>query len=238
MNLPSILSVLLCIGNAVSHIALAEVQSPEKSGPKRGASIRMELLAVALKESDALDLIPSVTQSEHLDSALKRIHALIAKEDAILLGCPILLTRSGQRALADMTTTKRYRTESPGGCPIGVFQESMADRMLPSISIPLSIFESTKVGILLEAEAEWLPGRESIRANVVVSYLQFLGYDRYEPVDEGFGYALKLDRPQLGSIKLQSHAHFALGRQYLLGMQKLQEPKDHIAMFFLRMSEL
>ena len=78
--------------------------------------IEVDLLVVQMPEAQALPLIPELRDKKRAGKATERITKLVSDGKAKLIGCPVLVTMSGRRAVVEQTDDIRYATDfdSPG----------------------------------------------------------------------------------------------------------------------------
>jgi hypothetical protein len=80
------------------------------AGPPQ-PNVRIELQVVAIPEQIGFPLAAEMKQKEKIEAANTRIQELLAKGTAKLIGWPIIITRSGQRAVSEGIKEIRYADE-------------------------------------------------------------------------------------------------------------------------------
>lgn len=74
-------------------------------------NIHIDLLVVSVPNAKAMELLPQLRDAGQIDKACATIQTLMESQQARLVGWPMLITKSGNRAVVEMIQEVRYASE-------------------------------------------------------------------------------------------------------------------------------
>ncbi len=103
---------LLLVANEPTRDELQKLEGFESLPPDAGDyNIHVELQVIALPLEDAMPLIESLKDEKRIEKTVTTLHEMIAKKKARLVDWPMVITKSGQRAVVENNNEVRYPTE-------------------------------------------------------------------------------------------------------------------------------
>lgn len=211
-------------------------------------NIHIEMQVVAIQETDALPLIEQMKDPAQIEKANGVIQDMIGKKRATLIGWPMLIAKSGQRAVVENITEIRYATEfSP---PQGIAPAVQApEPALPAGGAPKkdaaakaaaanngdvcpTAFETRNVGVTLEIEAVLDADSMEIEIQMAPQHVRLLHFDKL--VTETDGRKIAIEQPRFESSKMNTNMSVQSGQRILLGSFRVTEPADHIELFIFK----
>src|SRR6266478_6427257 len=99
-----------------SALALARETNADTEPPP--ANVRVEVQIVSIAPATAIKLVPELLDEKTAPEACARVQQMLAREEAKLLGWPVLWVKQGDRSLNESIEEIRYSTEfEPPGPP-------------------------------------------------------------------------------------------------------------------------
>jgi hypothetical protein len=209
--------------------------SPSAPAPEPKWDVRVEVLMVALPQEKALALLPDLRNPAKIDRAVAQIMPAIGRKEATLMGLPMVVTHSGQRAVTEAVLEKRYPTEfEPPQVPqtVVIGPPAPAEKPKMDVAIPTA-FETRNMGATLEVEPVVSPNGEWINLNLVPQRVDLLGFDSYDAVSIAVGTA-KIDQPKFTTAKVTTSLSLRSGQHCLIAIHKLAQPEGHLEFFILQ----
>lgn len=81
-------------------------------------NLQIDLQIIALPTETAMSLIGPLRDPAQIDKTIAKLHEMIAAKKAVLVGWPMVITKSGNRAVTENIDEQRYATEySPATVP-------------------------------------------------------------------------------------------------------------------------
>lgn len=81
-------------------------------------NLQIDLQIIALPTETAMPLIGPLRDPAQIDKTVTKLHEMIAAKKAVLVGWPMVITKSGNRAVSENIDEQRYATEySPATVP-------------------------------------------------------------------------------------------------------------------------
>ncbi len=103
---------LLLVANEPTREELQKLEGFESLPPDADDyNIHVEIQVIALPVEDAMPLIESLKDEKRIEKAVMALHEMIAKKKARLVDWPMLVTKSGQRAVVENYNEVRYPAE-------------------------------------------------------------------------------------------------------------------------------
>lgn len=233
------LSLLAVLAVTLVDVGFAKDPAEQKGGQTKTKpwNVRVEVLMVSMPQDKALSLLPDLRDQNKAEAAFTQILNLISLKEATLLGYPMVVTGSGQRAVSEVTEEKRYPTEfgplpAPGGSKGGKAPEQNLD-VDADISLPTA-FETRNLGVTLEVEATVSENGDWIALSVGPQRVALLGFDSYDAVKTQDGRVGKVDQPRFFSTRTTTAVRLRNGQLCLLAVNKLPGAESQIELFILR----
>jgi len=216
-----------------SVLAGGPPQQQPSSSPPPHWNVRLELLVVDMPQAKALSLLTDLRDPVKIDAADAEILAAVGRNEATLVGYPVIHVIDGQRGVSEPMLEKRYPTEFSApldmGKPVHALPaESPPPGYPPSPQLPANplhdvsvptAFETRNVGLTLEAEVHVLKDAKWILLDIVPSHTILHEIDTY---------VTQLTQPQF--ICLKSVSEFAVrnGQRTLVSFNKIPEVDNQI----------
>ena len=211
-------------------------------------NIHIEMQVVAIPEADALPLIEQMKDPAQIEKANGVIQDMIGKKRATLIGWPMLIAKSGQRAVVENITEIRYATEfSPPqvnapaaqppepALPAGGAQKKDAPAKAAAANngdVCPTAFETRNVGVTLEIEPVLDADSMEIEIQMAPQHVRLLHFDKL--VAETDGRKIAIEQPRFESSKMNTNMSVHSGQRMLLGTFRVTEPAGHIELFIFK----
>lgn len=216
------------------------------------AEVSIELQVVSLPEGLALTLVPDLRDPRRVERAFGEIQKIIAEKRAILVGWPIIITKSGQRAVVEQIDELRYPTEfdlpgkttttqGPAAPPTEPADPAKPDKITTMVGVSdggPTAFETRNVGVTLEVEPVIGPDGETIDLNLVPQHVKFLGWEKATVERGPSGETITVPMPRIFTNKITTSMTFRNGERKLIGLYKVPEPAGNVELFILRVDLL
>jgi type II secretory pathway component GspD/PulD (secretin) len=195
---------------------------------------------VALPKNIAIPLVEDFGVQTKIEATCQKVQKLLADGTARLIGWPMLLTQSGQRAQIENVDEVRYPTEfDAGGLAVHIddkdgmpTKEHLNLRGVESHPIPTS-FETRKTGVTLEVEPLISEDGQMISLNLVPQHVRLIGMKKHTVELKGDG-SVVVEQPDFDTKKLQTSLRVRNGGHVLLGTFTTEAPPDHLELFILK----
>jgi general secretion pathway protein D len=207
-------------------------------------NILVDVQVVSLPRAKATPLIRDLLDEKTAPPAVEKVQALIASDEAALIGWPMVITKSGERAEIEGIREIRYPTEyHPGHVEVtlteknGRVQKSATEVPGVYLSPVAAEFETRNTGITLEVEPTLSPDGKSIDLNLVPQHVVFRGMSK-----RSFTHAkstpasreeITAEQPDFDTMKTQTSLQIKNGGRILLAVFPLSQPADHLELFLL-----
>jgi hypothetical protein len=224
--------------------------------------IHCELQVVAVPEADALPLVEQMKDPAQIERGYEAIQVMLARKKATLIGWPCVITKSGQRAVAENVTEIRYATEflpapdgarnaapvAGHGAPPGDARPAAANAKAEvaaenpphgagaAVKVPEvfpSAFEKRDTGVTLELEPT-LSELEPLRIDIqiVPQHVRLLRFE--QRVTETQGRKVIVEQPVFETNKVSTNICISSGQRVLLGTFRVTEPPGCIELFIFK----
>lgn len=211
---------------------------PDALMPIPPRNVHVEVLMVAIPQDMALDFLPELRDPARCEAAFTKILAAIKDKKAILMGYPMVETRSGTRATTETNTEQKYPTEFESPCfpnpAIEAARETkkktpadIANEALPTA------FETRNLGALLEVEPVTSSSGGYIDLQATPQRTELLGFDTFYSTKVKDTVS-KLDQPRFFVAKTTTTVTVRSGEHRLIGVHKLVKPEGYIELFILQ----
>lgn len=213
----------------------------DPANDERPINIRIEMQVVAIPAEVAVPLVGDLMKKDKIEAANAKIQDLLTKGTAKLIGWPIVVTKSGQRAVVEAIDELRYGTEydpptvsfTPGvdtTQPVKI--EPKAD-VAHLEGVP-SAFETRNVGVTLEVEPVLSKDGKTIDINVVPQHVRLKGYTKVTIEKPSGGGKVSVDQPEFDVMKVTTSLTLRSGERILMGVYRTDDPPKHIEFFILK----
>lgn len=213
---------------------------------------------VSMPEEKFIALLPDLLDKEKIEKAVPDLLDAVKRKEMILEGFPVVITKSGQRAVVETVKEVRYATEewpvddtptadtnngsaqsgsaSPSPAPAATPAPSPSPSPTPPVEVS---FETRNAGVTFEVEPTLSAGKEFIDLNLESQHVQFLGFTN--PLDAGKRTELLKDdakktdmsQPLFHTLKDATSVTLRSGQHLLLGVHKSQQPEGYVEIFII-----
>jgi hypothetical protein len=208
-------------------------------------NIRLELQVVALPEKVALPLVEQMKKKDRIEAANTRLQELMAKGTAKLVGWPIIVTRSAQRAVCEAIKEIRYATEytPPTVSVVADVPPDAPQKIGPSVDITTfdgvpAAFETRNAGVTLEVEPTLSPDARFVDMNLVAQTVRLKGYHRVTIEGAARKGKVVVEQPQFDTNKITTSLAVPAGQRVLLGVYPIEDPSGYLELFILKVEIL
>jgi hypothetical protein len=201
--------------------------------PAVAARVRVDVQMVSVSLADAAALVPALQDRKTADEAWVRVQALIARDEAKLLGWPVLWLQPAVRGVAENVEEIRYPTEAPpvqGGD--GGFVPSPLVFPTWGPIVPAA-FETRNVGATLEAEATVEQGGQVIALNLTSQFVHPPRFKVWRTQKSPLGIVGVQEQPDFQTSKITTQLSVHRDRPILLGVFVISEPEPRVELFIL-----
>ena len=224
-------------------------------------NIHVEMQVVAMPDAVVVPLIEKMKDPQQIEKVYSTIQEMIAKKTATLVGWPMLITRSGQRAIVENVIAIRYPTEfslprmevaAPGQAPNPAVPPGNAAKPdepgkpapkdaagpllgrieLNGSDIIPSAFESKTAGVTIEVEPTLNTSTMQIDLQILPQHCRFLGFEK--TVIETTGRKTTIDQPRFEESKVSTNLTVQSGQRVLLGTFRVSEPAGRMELFLFK----
>ena len=203
-------------------------------------NISVELQVVALPRAAALPLMRELLDPTKTEQAYEKIQGMLVAGTARLVGWPTLVTRPGQRTVAEGVTEFRYPTEfSSGG--VGIYLTADGKDFLkqdakisgvPLDAVPTS-FETRNLGVTLELDPMLASDDQMIDVNVRAQNT-WLKEMRSVKIERDVNEKITVEQPVIGANNVTTFLSLKSGQRVLLGSFTNSEAPDHMELFLFK----
>ncbi len=287
MTNPLRLAVVLCLAVALCFPALAKPKPKKSPSPSPSPSatpapgvpggpplvpqqpegspenIRVDVLMIALPEDKFITLLPDLLDKEKIEKAIPDLLDAVKQKNAVLEGYPVVITKSGQRAVVETVKEIRYPTIEPAPTPdappapdasqSGTTQSGSASSAPTIIIAPAATpapapatpaeeldFETRNVGATLEVEPVISSDGQYIDINLAPQHVQFLGFETPPEAGKTEGTTLSQEptkenatRPVFYTMKVTTSVTLHNGQRLLIAVHKAAQPEGYMEIFIL-----
>lgn len=208
--------------------------------------ILVEVQIIALPIEDALPLIEPLRDDKRIEKAVTKLHQMIANKKAKLVGWPMVITKSGNRAVVECIDELRYDLEyvlSPD--PHAALEKSWLDNMNKAVSTAGSfpfnpttptLLEVRNVGVTFEVEPVIDPEGTHIDMQLSPQHCSVTRIDKIPTVVGGKFFNFM--QPILHTNKVMTTLTLRDGQSILLGTFNTTKPEGWMELFILKASIL
>jgi len=190
--------------------------------------VRIEVLMVAMPEAKFIELLPDLQDEAKIEKVVPDLWAAVKKKEMILRGYPIVVTKSGQRAVSETIQEKRYPTEFKPS------QTSAAKQSTPgNDGVSPMAFETRNAGVTLEVEPVVSGDGDWIDLNLVPQDVELLGFDSYPSATKGAESKFKMDQPLFFTMKMTTSISLRNGHYMMLAAHKMVRPDGFVDVFIV-----
>jgi hypothetical protein len=233
-------------------IAGAQQPAPEQDEPPQ-LQVRVELLVARLPEAKALQMQPDLRDPARCGAAQERILAMISRKEAELVDWPIVITKSGQRAVTE-NIREILRPVEYTGANVASRSDGGSLAEVPTPSAPAAdakpaenpklpekpsairglpaAFEKRDVGVTMEAEPTINPGGTTVDMQLAPQHVMLLGWKKIT-VDHGKDGRVTVEQPEFQTIRMSTNIMLKSGQSLLLAFQKPQDSPKQIEVFIV-----
>jgi hypothetical protein len=203
--------------------------------------IRIEVQVIAVPESIAIPLVTEMKKKNQIEAANAKLQELIEKGVAKLVGWPIIITHSGQRAIYEAIEEIRYATEfSPAA--VTLTPDVSADttiKVSPSVDVTTfaatpTAFETRNAGVTLEVEPVLGTDGKTINLNIVPQHVRLKCFNKATVEGGGHHGKVVVEQPQFETNKITTSLTVRSGERVFLGAYPTTDPPKHLEFFILK----
>ncbi len=182
--------------------------------------LRVDVLMIAMPEEKYIALRPDLFDKEKIEKTVPLLLDAVKRKEMILEGFPVILTKSGQRAVSE--TTREFRDDSlPYPYPF---------------STPMD-FETRNLGVTLEVEPLVSPDGKSITLNLSPQRVDMLatpgGADEKKKEDTATKDEQPPDALKIYTMKVTTSVRLASGQHLLIAAHKMRQPEGYVEIFIV-----
>ena len=257
MNISLRLALALCLAVALCLPASAANPKTKKSPtpaaqpsllPPANANtnrvnVRIDVLMVAMPEDKFIALLPDLLDKDKIEKVIPDLLDAVKRKEMILEGYPIIVTKSGQRALSETVKEVRYPSE-PANFAVPDVKPTAQSGLPPGTigdpSTPTE-YETRNTGASFEVEPVASPDGQYIDLNLAPQQVQLLGFLNTPQTAKNEGQPPK-DDSKLGTVtksplfytmKDTTSVTLRNGQHMLLGVHKTAQPEGNIEVFIV-----
>jgi len=212
-------------------------------------NIIVDVQMVVIPIGTAAPLVRELMDPNKTSAAYEKIQGLITSGEAKLVGWPMIITQSGQRAVFEAIDEFRFAADYTAG-GIGVYfpdretmEHTKADanskEMKNTVSgtdfagIPSS-FETRNTGVSLEVEPTISEDLKKITLNIVPQHVRIKGMNQVAIERPETKEKVIVEQPEFTTMKSVTTFTIKNGEQRLLGVYPTTDPPNHLELFILR----
>jgi Flp pilus assembly secretin CpaC len=204
-------------------------------------NIRLELQVVAVPEKVGIPLAMDMKKKDKIEVANTKIQELLANGTAKLVGWPIIITHSGQRAVCEAIKEIRYATEY-GPPTVSVSPDLPTDttvKVAPTVDVTTfdgvpAAFETRNCGVTFEVEPVLSADGKTIDLNMVPQTVRLKGYHKVTIEGAARKGKVIVEQPQFDTNKITTSLTMRSGERILLGVYPIDDPPKHLEFFILK----
>jgi len=203
---------------------------------KGGWNVRVDVQMVAMPQARALPLLPDLQSDEavRVESAVKRIQDMIARNEARLTGWPHVITFEDERAVSESILEKRYPTEFEPPQQPQNFSPPKGTIDPEEASLFPNTFETRNMGTTLEVESiAVFDNGKRIGLSVVPQRVTLLDMETFAIGVTKDGATVRIDQPQFTSERTTTALVVRNREHVLLAVHQLHTPENEIEFFIL-----
>jgi hypothetical protein len=226
-------------------VKVVEVEEPVRL-------IRVELLVVRLPEAAAVELQPELRDPARVAKAQEKLLAMVKKKEAELIDWPVVMTKSGNRAVVENIHEVKYPIafEQPQvvpAKPVDPKHTMVAKPTAPENPAPAkpeagdapavvvvggvaTTFETRNTGVTLEIEPNILPDGKTVEVQMAPQHVTLVGY-RQEKMEVIGKYSVAVEQPEFQTQKTTTNLTLQSGQPHLVAFYKLRQPAGTVELF-------
>jgi hypothetical protein len=203
-------------------------------------NLNFDVLMVTLPDALAVPLVESFKDPAKAEATYQKLLGLIEAKKAQVTGWPQLVTKSGNRAVAENIREVRYATEfSPleaappaavGGAPVPAPEVPKGTPPLEGV-LPTT-FETRNAGATLELEPALAADRKTIEVNICAQHVRLVGWDN-STVRENGTTKITVPQPRFHTNKVTQNLSVRVGQHLLIGTYRMAEADGLMELFIL-----
>ncbi len=205
------------------------------------ANLRVDVQMVSVSPAVAVSLVPALRDEKTVEEAYAKVQTMIARDEAKLLGWPMVCTRSGFRAVSETNEEMRHDTEPDSVHPPQNFESGFQPfnwrrvDMTPMWGphIPVA-FETANLGPTLDVEPTVDEDGRTVGLNIVARFQRFLTFRSHLVQASPIGIEGVIQRPEFARSTVTTTVSVRSGRPTLLGGFVQPKPEPHVELFLLR----
>lgn len=219
-------SRILAVATAFAMVAGGVYAEDVPTAADAPEVIVIDALAIKLPQDKLLAMMPELVDDGKIAKAVVELLDGVKRKEYILRGCPMLVTKNGNRAISETSQAVRFLLprDTARHHYIGLDPE----RFIPVNASPVSWVGST-MGVTLEAEpvTYQIPGWLD---------MQFTLSDVDVPARPGVALQ-KVNPPVMSIVKDSAIITLHSGQYMLVGVHPVCEPEGYIEIFIIRATE-
>jgi hypothetical protein len=204
------------------------------------ANVRIEVQMVSMALDKGLPLLPNLRDAGSVEGAFSQIQKMIAAGEATLIAWPEVVTKSGQRAVAEDIQEVRYASQFDPRQPAAAAATD-AEKPAPGTA-PLArggapvptTFETRNIGATLEVEPVLAPDGKTIDLNLVPQHVRLLEFAPVASGRDANGHDWKIEQPRFYTAKTTTSVSLLAGQRMLLAEFRGPEGSEQIEFFILK----
>lgn len=204
----------------------------------RSDTVRVDVQMVSVPLAAGLELVPAFRDEKTIERAVARVQGMLARDEAALLGWPVVWVRSGERAKSGTNEELRSETTFQPAAPPQNFIGGYPVIVNPTKPkwgphIPIAI-DTDYLGSSLEVEPNVADDGHTIGISIAAQFRRFIGYRAYRGQASPIGIRAIVQRPDFAGTNVTTTLSVRSGRPVLLGVFVMHGPDPHLGLFILR----
>lgn len=215
-------------------------------------NLQIDLQIIALPTETAMSLIGPLRDPAQIDKTVTKLHEMIAAKKAVLVGWPMVITKSGNRAVTENIDEQRYATEyspatvpatdnpstppadpnKPEAKPAAPAKETAKTAPLPDGPVTATAFETRNVGVTLEIEPVLGPDGHLIDMQLAPQHVSLVRFEKTTTI--AAGKECTVEQPLFHTNKVTTNITVRDGQSILLGTFQAGKPEGWMELFILK----
>ena len=203
-------------------------------------NLHLDIQMISLPTEDALPLIEALRDEARIKEAVATLQVMLAKKKATLVGWPMVITKSGTRAVSESIDEIRYPTEFSFEGPEVAALKPEEKPAAPDAAAPAKkedtvvapyAFQTRNVGVTFEVEPVFDPQTKRFEIQLAPQHVSFTGFEKH--VVETDGRKTIVEQPHFYTNKITTGLSVHDGDYVFLGAFRAAEPAGAMELFIL-----
>ena len=196
--------------------------------------IQVEIQIIALPIEDALPLIEPLRDDKRIEKTVTKLHEMIANKNAKLIGWPMIITKSGNRADVECIDESTIYESIPRDPTVAQkeLERSLKTQFLTGCQMPT--FEMRYVGVTLEIEPTISTSESHIDIQLIPQHVSLTRTDKIRALVGGK--RVIIEQPTFHTNQISTTLTLSDGQRILLDTFNTSKPEGWMELFILKAS--